>query len=420
MSLSRSISAALAICAVAGTAPTLGAQLATAPALPLGRTQDGTLSRTDPTLNEKGRFQVFRLDVKVGQRYAIVMRADDFDSYVSVARQVNGLTDYLASDDDGAGGSNARLKWTPKVAGTYYLVAQSLKEDGLGNFTVRLDTLPAVIITPPKAVALGEAMSGALAETDPTVDEKGSYFDLYKITARKGQKLVIEMSSGAFDSFVGIGRMSGDSVAVEETDDDGGGEKNSRLRYTVKEDGEYIIRAQALEANGTGDYTLKVSERIVRPAVMQNMVANTPVTGQLTDADQEADDGSLFDLYRLTVRAGETVTFTMRSTAFDSYLVLGQMVDGEWSQLAFDDDGAGGNNARLEHTFTDAGEYLIRANTVGAGKTGAYTIRADRAAASAPPRRRTPDSADATADAPALRETASVPVPRALPRTRKP
>ena len=371
MSRTRSISAALAICAVAGTAPAVGAQLATAPVLPLGRTQDGTLARTDPTLNEKGRFQVFRLDVKAGQRYAIVMRADDFDSFLSVARQVNGLTDYLASDDDGAGGSNARLKWTPKVAGPYYLVAQSLKEDGLGNFTVRLDTLPAVIITPPKAVAMGEAMTGALAETDPTVDDKGSYFDLYKITARKGQRLVIEMASSEFDSFVGIGRMSGDTVAIDETDDDGGGEKNSRLRYTVKEDGEYIIRAQALEANGTGSYTLKVSERVVRPAVIMNIAANTPVTGELTDADQEADDGSMYDLYRLTVRAGETVTFTMRSSAFDSYLVLGQMVDGEWSQLAFDDDGGGGNNSRLAHTFDTAGEYLIRANTVGAGKTGA-------------------------------------------------
>jgi plastocyanin len=373
----------------AAAAPAARAQIATAPLLPLGRTQDGTLSRTDPTLNEKGRFQVFRLDVKVGQRYAIVMRADDFDSYLSVARQVNGLTDYLASDDDGAGNSNARLKWTPKVAGTYFLVAQSLKDDGVGNFTVRLDTLPAVIITPPKMVTLGAPVTGELAETDPTVDEKGAYFDLYKITARKGQKLVIEMTSGDVDSFVGIGRMTTDSLLIDETDDDSGGEKNARLRYTVKEDGEYIIRAQALEANSTGSYTIKVSERVIRPPTILSIAANTPVSGTLSETAQEADDGSLFDLYRITVRSGESVTVTMRSTAFDSYLVLGQMTDGEWSQIAFDDDGAGGNNARLEHTFDAAGEYLIRANTVGAGKTGAYTIRVDRAAAAGPrtPRR---------------------------------
>jgi plastocyanin len=390
MSLPRSIHSALIAGALAASAPVAGAQLANAPLIPLGRTQDGTLARTDPTLNEKGRFQVYRLDVKAGQRYSIVMRADDFDSYLSVARQVNGLTDYLASDDDGAGNSNARLKWTPKAAGTYYLIAQSLKEDGLGNFTVRMDTLPAVIITPPRMVAMGEPMSGELAETDPAIDEKGAYFDLYKITLRKGQKITVEMNApGDLDSFVSIGRMVADTLAVDETDDDSGGEKNARLRFEAKEDGEYIIRAQALEANMTGTYTLKVSERVVRPPVIVNIAANTPVTGDISETDSEADDGSLYDLYRVTVRAGEKITITMRSSAVDSYLVLGQMTDGEWNQLAYDDDGAGGNHAKIEHTFDAAGEYLIRANTVGAGKTGSYTIRVDRApSAPARPARR--------------------------------
>ena len=369
----------------------LSAQLSDAPALPIGRTLDGALARTDPTLNERGRFRIFRLDARVGQRYSIVMRADDFDSYLSVARQVNGLTDYVASDDDGAGNSNARLKWTPKATGTYYVVAQSLKEDGVGNFTVRMDTLPPVIITPPKMVTLGTVMSGELADTDPSVDDKGSYYDLYRITARKGQKLIIEMKSNELDSYVGIGHMDGDSLTIDETDDDGGGEKNARLRYTVKEDGTYIIRAQALDANSTGAYTLKVSERIARPSAIVNVTLNTPMTGELTESDDEADDGSYFDLYRLTARAGESVTITMRSSAVDSYVVLGQMVDGQWSQIAFDDDSGGGKNARLQHTFDTAGEYLIRANTVGANATGSYTLRVDRTGATGtvrPARRR--------------------------------
>ena len=385
MSLPRTCSAALLVSSLVAATTPLAAQLSSAPMLPLGRTMDGTLGRTDPTINERGRFQVFRLDVKPGQRYSIVMRADDFDSYLSVARQVNGLTDYLASDDDGAGNSNARLRWAPKQAGTYYLIAQSLKADGLGAFTVRLDTMPATIITAPKAIALGEPMSGVLAETDPALDDgKGAYYDLYRITARKGQRLVIEMTApGDLDSFVGIGRMIGDSLNIEESDDDGGGEKNARLRYTVKEDGTYIIRTQALDANSTGTYTVKVAERVVRPTVIASLAANMPTTGELTDTDDEADDGSLFDLYRITVRSGEKVTVTMRSSAVDSYLVLGQMADGAWTRITYDDDGAGGNHAKLEHTFEVAGEYLIRANTVGAGKTGTYTIRLDRAASSA-------------------------------------
>lgn len=353
----------------------------------MGRTIDGTLGRSDPAINERGRFQVFRLDVKPGTRYSIVMRADDFDSYLSVARQVNGLTDYVASDDDGAGGSNARLRWTPKDAGAYYLVAQSLKADGTGAFTVRVDTLPTVIITPPRTLALGATMTGELTDTDPAVDETGPYFDLYRITARKGQRLLIEMKSDGLDSFVSIGRMLGDSLDVLGSDDDGGGEKNARLRFTVKEDGTYIIRAQALDVNATGPYRISISELVVRPAVITNLASGIAVSGTLTFEDEEADDGKLFDSYRITARAGESVTITMRSTAMDSFLSLGQMTGGEFTKLEDDDDSAGGTNARIQHTFESAGEYLIRASTIDTGKTGAYTIRIDRAPAARPARR---------------------------------
>ena len=368
------------------------AQLSAAPLVPLGRTIDGTLTRDGQTLNERGSFQVFRLDVKPGQRYSIVMRADDFDAFLSVARLVNGLTDYLASNDDGAGNSNARLRWSSREAGPYYLIAQSLKPDGVGMFTVRLDTMPAVIITSPRPVTIGTAITGELTETDPSLDDgKGAYYDLYRVTLRKGQRVSIAMTAPSeLDSYVAIGRMNGDTLAVEESDDDGGGDKNARLRFTPKEDGTYIVRAQALDVNSTGTYTLMVSERAARTAAIVDLASNVMTTGELTDADDEADDGSLFDGYRVTGRAGEKISVTMRSSSFDSYLAIGRMVNGEWKQLAYDDDGAGGNNARLEHTFDEGGDYIIRANTVGAGKTGAYTIRLERIGAipSAAPRRR--------------------------------
>ena len=388
MSQSRALRPALIVSlAVIATSP-LFAQLSNAPVLPLGRTEDGSLSRNGPTLNERGRFQVYRLDVKAGQRYSIVMRADDFDAYLSVARQVNGLTDYLASDDDGAGNSNARLRWTPKDAGTYYLIAQSLKADGLGPFTVKLDTMPTTIITPPKPVTVGQPMTAELTDSDPALDGgAGAYYDLYQLTARKGQQFVIEMNSGDVDAFVGIGRMTGDSLDVAKSDDDGGGDKNARLRFTAAEAGTYIIRAQALDANSTGAYTLTVTERVTRPATIVPLALGTSVTGTLSDSDEEADDGSSYDLYRVTVRAGEKVVVGMRSTVVDSYVVIGQMVNGAFTQLAYDDDGAGGKDARLEYTFDAAGEYLIRANTIGARSFGSYTIRLDRAGAVRTPRR---------------------------------
>ena len=60
--------------AVALTSMPVTAQLADAPLLVVGRTMDGSLTRTDATINERGRFKVYRIDVKPGTRYSIVMR----------------------------------------------------------------------------------------------------------------------------------------------------------------------------------------------------------------------------------------------------------------------------------------------------------------------------------------------------------
>jgi len=369
--------------AVSMSALPLSAQVPDAQPMPVGRTVDGTLTRDLPTLNERGRFRVYRVEARQGQRYSLLMRADAFDSYVSVARQVNGLTDYLASDDDGAGNSNARLRWTPKVSGSYYIIAQSLKDDGLGDFTVKFDTLPATIITPPRAIALGTPLEGVLAETDPSVDGNGSFHDLYRVRATRGQRLVISMVSKDFDSVLGIGRMVGDSLAVDETDDDGGGENHARLRFTAKEDGEYIIRAQGIDANQLGAYTITVTERAVVNNVPVALAPNTTVTGELTESDETAADESSFDAYTFTGRAGERVTITMMSSALDSYLVIGRLVNGEFEQIAYDDDGGEGNDSKLEQTLEQAGEYVIRANCVGSGKTGSYRIRLERSGAGA-------------------------------------
>ena len=132
-------------------------------------------------------------------------------------------------------------------------------------------------------------------------------------------------------------------------------------------------------------YRQGLIHRDVKPANLLVVLTN----GAISENDAEAEDGSPYDAYRLTVRAGEKVAITMRSTAVDSYLVLGRMVNGEWVQVAYDDDGAGSNDARLEHTFDEGGEYIVRANTVGSDKSGAYTIRLERIGAmpSASPRR---------------------------------
>lgn len=101
------------------------------------------------------------------------------------------------------------------------------------------------------------------------------------------------------------------------------------------------------------------------------------VRGTLTPSSPKMSDGSHYHLHRVTGRAGQTITITLRSDDFDAYLSVGGMVAGDLYVTNYDDDSAGGTDARVVVTFLHGGEdddYVIRANTVSGGETGAYTL----------------------------------------------
>jgi hypothetical protein len=99
------------------------------------------------------------------------------------------------------------------------------------------------------------------------------------------------------------------------------------------------------------------------------------VQGELTDDDARAEDESYYDLYVYQGRAGETVTISLSSDDFDTYLVVGHIVDGAFEALESNDDGEDGTNSLIRITLPEDGDYVIRANSLAGGETGAYTLR---------------------------------------------
>ena len=91
-----------------------------------------------------------------------------------------------------------------------------------------------------------------------------------------------------------------------------------------------------------------------------------------------APDDSFYDEWTFTGRAGDRVVITLRSGDFDAYMSFGRQGD-EWDALESDDDSGGGTDARLEVTLPANGIYVIRANTLSSGETGAYTLILERA-----------------------------------------
>ncbi|HEU0052691.1 MAG TPA: caspase family protein, partial [Longimicrobium sp.] len=114
-------------------------------------------------------------------------------------------------------------------------------------------------------------------------------------------------------------------------------------------------------------------------APVGEIVAGRPVTGTLARGDSVLEEDSSFvDSWRYAGEAGERVTITLSSKAFDAYLAVnlgGQVI------ATNDDLRGGGTNARVTLELPVTGVYTVDANSVRKGETGLYTLSVNRQAA---------------------------------------
>lgn len=238
-------------------------------------------------------------------------------------------------------------------------------------------------------LTIGQTLRGELTTGDFR-HEDGSYVDCYVLEAPAGQRLQINMTSLAFDSFLAVGEGTCERMTSIEQDDDSGGGVNARIvRETTGRP--LIIVANSVGAGATGPYSLRASpDRGSPPADPAPSAGRAPAArtdssvtsltvgqtfnGTLTPSDRLMSDGTFFDCFSLPTRAGRTLQIDMTSTDFDSYLSVGTGSCDAFTTMAQDDDGGGGLNARVVHQG-DGGQLLIRANTVSAGEIGAYQLR---------------------------------------------
>jgi hypothetical protein len=183
------------------------------------------------------------------------MLAQAFDAMVGVGRGTNGAYDEQRSDDDGGGGTNARLEWVTREAGEVWVSARELSGDS-GRYTLLLEDLgeappPAL----PTLLKTGSTVQGRLEGGDER--DGNSYYDVYYFDGQADQVVVIRMDSDDLDPVVSIGRGEGTDWHELDKDDDGGLGTNAHLEFRIPETGRYIVRAGAIGRTG-GGYTIKV------------------------------------------------------------------------------------------------------------------------------------------------------------------
>ena len=117
----------------------------------------------------------------------------------------------------------------------------------------------------------------------------------------------------------------------------------------------------------------------------QKVALNGPaVSGQLTEKSGILPaDNSFFDLYSFEGRAGQQITIEMKSQEIDPYLIL---LGPNQREIAQNDNGAGGKNARITVRLPADGTYTLLANSNEARQSGAYTLELKASAPTAPSR----------------------------------
>jgi hypothetical protein len=218
------------------------------------------------------------------------------------------------------------------------------------------------------ALRPGQRQQGSLGRGDAAMDD-GSLFDLYTYEARAGERLTFNMRSNDFDTFITVARLNNGQAELLVRDDDTGGGTNSRAELTVDRDGPIFVLANALREGMTGSYTLELTA----VGGSSRITSGQSVSGTLARTDQMLGDSSFFDTYTYQGRQGERVRIAMTSGDFDTYLSIGQVTDGRYSEVEKNDD-ADGTNSVIDVVLPRTGTYQIRANSYLKHQTGGYTL----------------------------------------------
>jgi len=372
--------------------------LARLPRIAVGQTVSGRLTDGDFVRPDGSYADSYVYMGRAGERITATLRSRDFDAWLVVDDPRSDT--WQEYDDDSGGDLDSELTVTLPHDGPYLIVANSVAAQATGSYQVTLrsagpgggsggrGTIADLGRTRLPRIAAGQTVNGQLTPDDFLRTDDNTYVDGYLYAGRAGERLTITMRSSAFDSWLVFDDPNG---PMREIDDDSGGGNDSQLTVTLPHDGNYVIVANSV-ARSSGPYTLSVRSGGGGDAgpsdnggggdggdiadlgrrQLPQITAGQTVSGRLTTSDfLRSDDNTYADGYVYNGRAGEQITITMRSDAFDSWLVID---DPNGPLREHDDDSGGGNDSELTVTLPHAGRYVIVANSVSARDTGPYTL----------------------------------------------
>ena len=245
---------------------------------------------------------------------------------------------------------------------------------GTNTLTATTGSLPAVTFiaqgADPCATAaphtFGTTSNGALSTSDCDFGD-GSFIDFYSLSIPTAGTYLFTQSAN-FDTYLFL--IAGGSVVGENHNI---GTLNTSVVKAILPAGPFILGANSLRPNVTGTYTLASAGTTAEVTNCEDVFTVPGISSdQALQSSDCSSNGILADDYFIFLVAGRAITVSMSSTAVDSYLEL--FADGSTPAASNDNIDGTTQNARIGYTAPATGYYLIRARTLTAGATGAYTL----------------------------------------------
>ena len=231
-----------------------------------GQTVTGELKADDPTFSgDSTHYQRWILPLAAGRTVTIDLRSSDFDAFVML---VTGRGEKLATNDDGAGGCDARVVYKAESDHPTRVVVNSIGKFQTGKFTLKVTegALPiepkgtcrraAAAAKPERTITVGQSVEGRLATSDRYQERDSTYMQGWSIAGTAGQTVTIDLESDDFDPYLFV---AGPGIAEPMQDDDSGGNCNARITLTFPRTDEYLIVVNSSNHGATGRFSLSVT-----------------------------------------------------------------------------------------------------------------------------------------------------------------
>ena len=237
------------------------------------------------------------------------------------------------------------------------------------------------------AIRPGQTVQGELSSADPVLEDD-THYDVWRFRGQAGHVYAGHAALGRLRRVPGRGIQRGARLRRLRV--------RRRRRRAARTrgwssaraaDGRYEIRANSLSAGETGAYTLELQDlgEGEHDGRKDGDVAAMPIRAARA-VQRRAHGGRRARRGRLLLRPVRVPRPRRRGSHHQPELGSLRCVSRRWGawwtaefeELESNDDGPSGTDSFLRITLPEDGEYLIRANSLSGGETGAYTLRLTR------------------------------------------